>query len=608
MTLPLAKSGKASIVSGLFEIQPAHLKKRLTDFIPLRIFSSKPVLMAAVSMMSMTPFTVEAWTLEFDPSSYSYGEADGSVQIGVKLSSEAEEYGACSISGTVVATGGSATEGTDYAISGGSFSFSTPFLGFSGAYSSSVILNLNIVDDDVVEGTETIELSIQNLSENCSFDEASVVNTANVTITDNDIAPEPEPEPTDPTPNLTQDPSFTPNQRSIYDGLVSACDNATGELLARCGEIGNADLNAVIPDEVSAQGSAAVDFGYKQFSIIHGRIVNLRNAQKQNSTLLGYSTFNINGESIPVGQVLAKALGQSHGGAAGDDPIDEPLRDSPLGFFLKGQFNVGEKDKTRNEQGFEVDRQAVTLGADYSLTDNLVLGAAFGYGATNTNYKGSNGSMETDAFEFSTYGSYFFPQDFYLDWIMSYALHNFDTKRRIQYSGLDTSAQSEVDGDQYGVSLGFGKDISIHNFIINPYARVEYITTQVDSYQETGGAGLSMEFDKQVIDSVTSTIGGQASQAISMPWGILSPGFRFEWVHQYMDDARLIQARFSQATPGTGTFVVHTDNPDRDYFNIGSSLALTLPEGRAGFLRYEYRLGQTDITDHTMELGVRIPF
>ncbi|MBD9363469.1 autotransporter domain-containing protein [Methylomonas sp. EbB] len=83
---------------------------------------------------------------------------------------------------------------------------------------------------------------------------------------------------------------------------------------------------------------------------------------------------------------------------------------------------------------------------------------------------------------------------------------------------------------------------------------------------------------------------------------------RFEWVHQYLDESRLIQARFSQAAAGAGRFSVKTDTPDRDYFNIGTSLALSLPEGRAGFLRYEYRLGQAYITDHTIELGARIPF
>ncbi|MGZ5000942.1 MAG: autotransporter outer membrane beta-barrel domain-containing protein, partial [Methylomonas sp.] len=401
--------------------------------------------------------------------------------------------------------------------------------------------------------------------------------------------------------------NFTPNQRSIYEGLVSACATATGELLQRCQEITNADLNAIIPDEVAAQGTMAVDFGFKQLSIIHGRIVNLRNSQKQNTTLLGYSTININGESIPVGKALA-SLGSALGGAAGDDQADGPLRDSPLGFFLKGQFNVGQKDRTINEQGFQVDRKAVTFGLDYSFTDDLVLGAAFGYGGANTEYNLGSGKMANDAFEFASYGSYFLPQSYYIDWIMSYALHNFDVNRQIQFSSLDTSAQSKTNGDQYGISLGFGKDISVQDFIINPYLRLEYLKTEVDAYQETGGAGLALAFDKQSIDSATSTVGGQISKAISMPWGILSPGARFEWVHQYMNDSRLIQSRFSQAAAGTGRFAVLTDNPDRDYFNLGGSLALNLQEGRAGFLRYEYRAGQSTISDHTVELGARIPF
>jgi len=70
----------------------------------------------------------------------------------------------------------------------------------------------------------------------------------------------------------------------------------------------------------------------------------------------------------------------------------------------------------------------------------------------------------------------------------------------------------------------------------------------------------------------------------------------------------MIHASFNQATAGAGRFTVLTDTPDRDYFNLGGSLALNLQEGRAGFLRYEYRAGQSTISDHTVELGARIPF
>ncbi|WP_197491391.1 autotransporter domain-containing protein [Methylomonas methanica] len=567
--------------------------------------------MAAAAALSFAPFSVQAWTLDFSSRTYNFNEADGIVQVNVNLANSSGDYGGCTISGDVVAVGGSATAGSDYNISAGTFSFNAPSV-FGSAHSASAPVSINIIDDAVVESAETVNLAIQNLNENCSFDSASAGVSAVANIVDNDVAPTATPTtpttPTTSTPNLSADPTFTPNQQSIYEGLTSACSGASGDLLNRCNEINNADLNAIIPDAVAAQGAAAVDFGYKQLSVVHGRIVNLRNSQQQSSSLLGYSTININGETIPVGKALMTALGPARGGAAGDDPNDQLFRDSPLGFFLKGQFNVGEKANTSSERGFKADRKAVTFGMDYSIMDELVLGAAFGYGSTDTNYNLNSGSMSADAFEFSSYGSYFLPQSFYIDWIMSYALHSFDINRRIQYTGFDNTATSAVNGDQYGFSLGFGKDFALQSFVINPYVRLDYSKTKVDSYQESGGGGLAMEFAGQSIDSATSTIGGQASNAISTSWGVLSPGVRFEWVHQYLDESRLIQARFSQAAAGAGTFAVKTDTPDRDYFNIGTSLALSLPEGRAGFLRYEYRLGQAYITDHTIELGARIPF
>jgi uncharacterized protein with beta-barrel porin domain len=79
-------------------------------------------------------------------------------------------------------------------------------------------------------------------------------------------------------------------------------------------------------------------------------------------------------------------------------------------------------------------------------------------------------------------------------------------------------------------------------------------------------------------------------------------------VHQFEDSARAIQSQFISAPGGTGYFTTLTDSPDRDYFNLGASIAATLPEGRSAFFRYETRLGQTDISNHLLELGVRIPF
>lgn len=404
--------------------------------------------------------------------------------------------------------------------------------------------------------------------------------------------------------------ALTQNQISVLDGLASTCVNDTtpppcllyNNITPYGGNIDTGTLNEVIPDEIAAQGSAAVDFGFRQLGIIHGRILNLRN-KKRESLLVGSSSLDLNSKNILRGNSLA-SLKSGLGGAAGDDNSTDALRDDPLGFFIKGQFNIGEKNKTDNVQGYKNDRQAVTLGLDYTFTDALVLGLSFGYASTHTDFISSNGKMDADSFDFASYGSYFLPKDFYVDWIFSYGRHDFDMKRTV----AGTSALSKPTGDQYGFSLGLGNDIAIRSFVINPYARFEYMKTDIAKYSETGGAGLGVDVGKQALDSVTTTLGSQVSQSISMPWGILSPSIRAEWVHQYKNNTRFIQGRFNTGDPGTGNFSIVTDSPDRNYFNVGTSLALTLPEGKAAYLRYEYRLGQRDYIDHTVELGARIPF
>ncbi len=408
--------------------------------------------------------------------------------------------------------------------------------------------------------------------------------------------------------------ALTTNQNAVLNGLSSTCvGDSVPPLCSLFGRIIDSNvgidtntLNEIIPDEIAAQGSAAVDFGFRQLGIIHGRIINLRN-KKRESLLVGSSSLDLNNKNILRGHSLA-SLKSGLGGAAGDDNSADQLRDDPLGFFIKGQFNVGEKTKTDNVQGYNNDRQAVTLGLDYTFFDALVLGASFGYASTHTDFINNNGKMDADAFDFATYGSYFLPKDFYVDWIFSYGRHNFDTNRTV----AGTTAKGKPNGDQYGFSFGLGNDIAIRSFVINPYARFEYLKTDIARYSESGGAVLGanvgVDVAKQALDSLTTTLGSQISQSISMPWGILTPGIRAEWVHQYKNNARFIQARFNSAPLDTGSFAIITDSPDRNYFNLGTSLAVTLPEGRSAYLRYEYRLGQRDYIDHTVELGARIPF
>jgi len=51
----------------------------------------------------------------------------------------------------------------------------------------------------------------------------------------------------------------------------------------------------------------------------------------------------------------------------------------------------------------------------------------------------------------------------------------------------------------------------------------------------------------------------------------------------FKDNNRLNNAKFIDAPAGTGYFSVLTDRPNRDYFSLGDSMAVTLPEGRSAY-------------------------
>jgi hypothetical protein len=70
----------------------------------------------------------------------------------------------------------------------------------------------------------------------------------------------------------------------------------------------------------------------------------------------------------------------------------------------------------------------------------------------------------------------------------------------------------------------------------------------------------------------------------------------------------MVQMRLNSATAGVGAFNLQTGKPDRDYFNLGGSISATLPHGGSGFIRYESRLGQSYISEHIVEAGVRMSF
>jgi outer membrane autotransporter protein len=403
---------------------------------------------------------------------------------------------------------------------------------------------------------------------------------------------------------------LTPNQQETAEALDNTCtaleDGTEGleALAAACSATGTEALTMieqVTPDQVASQGNTSVEIQHTQFTNINTRMVQLR-AGTTGPSASGL-TLNFAGQPL-LDKGFGYLLSNANGGAAS---ADEPSPFGRLGVFINGSGSFGDTNSTNDELGFDFNTKGITAGADYRLTDSLILGGALGYVSSDYDFDNNQGDQDITGYTVSAFGTWYQSEKVYVDGILSYGWNDFDLKRRIRFGTTDVTAKGSPDGTEFAASIGAGYDFNRGALSFGPFGRVNYIKADIDDYKENPAGGLEQGYDDQDVDSLTTLLGGQVSYAISTRRGVFSPQLRLEWAHEFEADSQNINARFLNDPTG-GTFNVGTDDPDRDYFNLGAGVSAVLGLGRSAFIYYETSAGRDDITEHSIAGGLRFEF
>jgi uncharacterized protein with beta-barrel porin domain len=303
---------------------------------------------------------------------------------------------------------------------------------------------------------------------------------------------------------------------------------------------------------------------------------------------------------------------------AAEDGISPNLYFGNLGVFLIGGGLFGEQDATGEIESFDYDGFSITAGADYRVTDELVVGGAFTYSNQETEFdqtinSTSGQEIDGDFYTISAYGSYFLPNDFYIDGVISYGWIDYDATRRIVIvsetaePSVDETANADYDGNQFAISVGAGRDFYFDEISLSPFFRLAYLDADIDAYTETGANGLGFAFEEQDIDSLTTQLGLQASYSISTGFGVVLPYARGVWVHEFEDEDPIV-ARYASDPFGLSTFTITPVDRTENYGRLGGGVSATLPNGWSGFVDYETIVGIDDFSSHQILAGVRAEF
>jgi outer membrane autotransporter protein len=357
-------------------------------------------------------------------------------------------------------------------------------------------------------------------------------------------------------------------------------------------------------EEMSAQGSTATDFSISQLSTLASRVSALRFAAKGSR----------------VG-----------GGAAADD---EPSIASRWGVFVDGSFGYGNKEDTSDpanirptagsEDAFDFDGEEFSLGADYRINNNAVIGLLFGHSTRAVDFDSSvsivDANIESDGKSFMGYFLYetdraYLTASLGSQWIT----HEMD--RRITYPSLnplvpsiDYTVTSEADSHAIVASGNFGMTFGWGGFALEPYLKAEYQAIKISSFREQGaGGGFELQVGDQDIDSLDIALGLKAQHVFTPSFGVIIPYVRGEFHLETQSDSRNISTVYA----GLGDtllnddaldFNLATDEADDQYAVLSAGLSIVLRVGLQGFVQYQQVNGLETFSDRAITGGVRYEF
>ncbi len=420
---------------------------------------------------------------------------------------------------------------------------------------------------------------------------------------------------------------LTPRQREIADVLDSACAALAGlaaptpaqrDLLARCGDFSGAAGGS--PDAVAAALSqlpndVGLNLARAGDEAMRGQTGNVDQRQR---ALRGGARMQMEfGLNTPDGSLPLSALPALAALADGEAVSEEAGAGfERWGAFINGSMGRGRSRGVGVNPAFDYRLGSVTAGVDYRFSDRFVAGAALGLNRDSTDLAEGRGELESRGSALSAYASLWLPKDTYLDANLSLGRSRFDLTRRLRFRlggiSVDQLAQAQTDATLQGGSLALGRDWQRRGWSLGAYLRGQFSRVEYDAFEERliggrAGEGFGLRVQSPRWNSLEGVLGGRASRAYSFDWGVLLPSLLLEYSREFSDDPSRLDARFL-ADPTGGVFSQSGAAIDQSHVNLGLGVSALFPGGRSGFVQYERRLQDDNISHWLLSIGGRFEF
>ncbi|MHB9074490.1 MAG: autotransporter outer membrane beta-barrel domain-containing protein [Desulfobaccales bacterium] len=274
------------------------------------------------------------------------------------------------------------------------------------------------------------------------------------------------------------------------------------------------------------------------------------------------------------------------------------------GLYLEPGGILGSMKSTMNQTGYNFNVAGFNAGADYRVSDHLLMGLGTGYSHTSTDFHNYGGGAQTNTWPLMAYAAYL-PQSFYAYGSAGYALNLFNLERNLSFGEINRTARSSPAGHQFNAYGEAGYDLKAGRLVVTPVASLAYSSLWVDGFTETGAGSLNLKVDPQHAESLQTGVGAKLAVPLRVASAKVVPQLCATYQHEYLDGTRGIDARLSQ---GSSTFSFQTEHPGRDFAVVGANVTVYAKKNIGVQVNYNTEVGRARYTAHLLNAGLRCEF
>lgn len=409
------------------------------------------------------------------------------------------------------------------------------------------------------------------------------------------------------------DLALSRNQRSVGKALNSLAPSTNGgDMLTVLDAINALTTNAgvqaayddISPAKYAALSTMTLPITHLQFQYLQNRL-----ARERWEAELGSEAVSAGGGGFMRGftfgydantkmLLAASNLTVSDAGT----PLIQKGMEQRWGIYLEPTANWGTLSPTANLVGYRYKNFGFTLGAEYWVMDNLLVGVNTGYSKTLAGVGGTGGDINANVIPFNAYSA-FFMQGFYANATLGYTYSGYDMERNIAFGAINRTAKASTSGNQFQLGAETGYDAPIGNAVVGPAVSLQYVTQTTGAFTESNAGALSLRVGSQTADSVQSGLGARASYRARVGNVAVKPQLSVTWQHEFSDNPRGLNASLAA---GGSTMNFRTDRIGQDFALISVDLPAKVTKDLVANLGYTAEVGRDKSSNMGVNLGLKL--